>query len=214
MSNPANIQAILFDEDGVLVSQSYHTKAWHDLANKEGLLWQDDTEEKLRGISREDSLALLLKGAKKTYSPAEKTALLQEKNQEYLSLIARCTPKDLAPDILPTLLNLKEKGYKLAIASGSKNAPFVVDHFGLRPYVDLIIDGTMIQKPKPSAQVYELAARRFALPFEACLVVEDSAPTLENAEKTGFLGCGIGDGRKADGLLYKITQLADLQKLL
>jgi beta-phosphoglucomutase len=188
MSNPANIQAILFDEDGVLVSQSYHTKAWHDLASKEGLLWQDDTEEKLRGISREDSLALLLKGSKKTYSSAEKTALLQEKNQEYLSLIARCTPKDLAPDILPTLLYLRGKGYKLAIASGSKNAPFVVDHFGLRPYVDCVIDGTMITKPKPSSEVYEVAARRFALPFSSCLVVEDSAPTLEHAEKAGFLG--------------------------
>jgi beta-phosphoglucomutase len=214
VQEPRKIQAVLFDEDGVLVSQDYHTKAWHDLALKEDLKWHDDTEEKLRGISREDSLKLLLEDSPKTYTEEEKRALLEDKNQEYLSLIAQCHPTDLAPEILPTLLYLRGKGYKLAIASGSKNAPFVVAAFGLRPYVDLVVDGTMIQHPKPAAEVYELAARKLALPRSACLVVEDSAPTLENAEKAGFLGCGIGDGRKAQGSMFAIAALDELTKLL
>ena len=112
------IKAFLFDLDGVLTDTSeYHYQAWQRLADEEGLPFSRQDNEALRGVSRRESLAILLKGI----SISEKTAdaWMERKNRYYLELVERMTPSNLLPGAADLLAELRTANIQIAVASAS-----------------------------------------------------------------------------------------------
>lgn len=125
-------QGIIFDLDGVLCStDEYHYRAWKALADRLGIPFDRERNGLLRGVSRMDSLNIILEKSDKAYSQEEKNAMAEEKNTRYRQLLNQMSPADLSGDVKRTLDTLRARGLKLAIGSSSKNTPFILERMGL-----------------------------------------------------------------------------------
>jgi len=187
------IQAVIFDLDGVIVStDKYHYRGWKKMADDEGIYFDDVINERLRGVSRMESLEILLEKATKTYSPTEKEMLATRKNKYYRELLNIITDNDILPGVIQLLNELKRKGIKMAIGSSSKNAPFILERIGLSSFFDSVVDGNGIKKSKPHPEVFLLAAKLMNMKPENCLVVEDAEAGVEAAIAANMKVLAVG----------------------
>ena len=130
-----NIRGIIFDLDGVIChTDKYHYQAWKKIADEEKIEFNEVINERLRGVSRAESLEIILEKASKEYSQEEKQHLMDKKNNIYRSLLKGMSPSDVSTEIRVTLNKLKEKGYKLAIGSSSKNTMLILSQLGLKDF--------------------------------------------------------------------------------
>ena len=167
-------QGIIFDLDGVLCStDEYHYRAWKALADRLGIPFDRERNGLLRGVSRMDSLNIILEKSDKAYSQDEKNAMAEEKNTRYRQLLNQMSPADLSGDVKRTLDTLRARGLKLAIGSSSKNTPFILERMGLDGFFDAVADGNCITHSKPNPEVFLKAAEMLGLKPEQCVVVED-----------------------------------------
>jgi beta-phosphoglucomutase len=188
------MKAIIFDLDGVIVTtDKFHYMGWKRLADEEGIFFNEQLNHRLRGVSRMESLRILLERAERDYSEEEKTALAARKNGYYRELLGSMTPDDVPKEVLDTLDELRRRGYKLAIGSSSANARFILERVGLPDYFDAVSDGTNITNSKPHPEVFLKAAAMLSLNPEDCLVVEDAKAGIDAAVSGGFKSAAIGD---------------------
>lgn len=208
------IQGFIFDLDGVLTDTAeYHYQAWKRLADESGLPFNRQDNEALRGVSRRESLLLILKG--REISEADLQVMMDRKNQYYLDLVAQITPKNLLPGAKELLVQIRAAGMKTALGSASKNARQVIDLLGIAPLLDAISDGHSVARQKPAPDLFLHAAHQLGLPPGDCVVVEDAAAGIEAAITGGFQTLGIGPWErvgKADVVLPNLhaVYLSDL----
>jgi len=203
------IRGVIFDLDGVLVTtDDLHYRGWKQLADEEGIYFDRQINERLRGVSRMESLEILLERSPRTYTPPQKIALADRKNATYCRLLETLTPKDLLPGAVETVVELRRRGIKTAIASSSKNTPLIMDRLGLGPYFDAVADGNDIQRSKPDPEVFLLAAERLGLAPAECLVVEDALAGIEAGRRGGMPVFGIGTAEKLPGVERLAPDLA------
>ena len=120
-------KAFIFDLDGVLVfTDKYHYLAWKELADRLGIYFDETINHRLRGVSRMDSLEIILERAAESYTDAQKEAFAAEKNETYKNLLEKMTPADVTREVRDTLAQLKSRGHKVAIGSSSKNTKFIL----------------------------------------------------------------------------------------
>ncbi len=185
--------AVIFDVDGVLVrTDALHEKSWRALAKQEGLPFPQDLSDRLRGVSRERSLQLVLGDAFDRTTPDQRTALMARKNAAFLEEVHAMTPADTLPGVRELLISLREAGVKLAAASASRNARVVLDRVELTKYLDAIIDGHDAPKAKPDPQCFLLAAEKLGCGSKNCVVVEDAPAGVEAALREGTRVVGVG----------------------
>ncbi|MCX8024177.1 MAG: beta-phosphoglucomutase [Thermanaerothrix sp.] len=203
------IRAFIFDLDGVLTDTSeFHYLAWKRLADEEGIPFTREDNEALRGVSRHESLRLLLKG--RTLPPEQFEEWAERKNRYYLELINQITSRNLLPGAVEFLQALQKAGLKRAIASSSKNARLVVERLNLLPWVDALVDGTMVERSKPAPDLFLKAAELLGEPPDTCAVVEDAEAGVEAARAAGMRVIGIGPYErvgKADLVLPGLNDL-------
>jgi beta-phosphoglucomutase len=203
------IRGVIFDLDGVLVTtDELHYRSWQRLADEEGIRFDRRINERLRGISRTESLEIVLEGSPRAYSPDEKHALADRKNAYYRELVQRLTPADLLPGALEIVSALRRRGIRTAVGSSSKNTSLIMERLGLQPYFDAVVDGNDITRSKPDPEVFLLAARRLGLPAEECLVVEDAPAGIESARRAGMPVFGIGSPETLPGISRPAPDLA------
>ena len=212
------LRAFIFDLDGVLTDTAeYHYRAWKRVADEAGLPFTRDDNEHLRGVSRRESLLLILKGRP---DPEEKIqAMMARKNNYYLEFIKEISPRDLLPGAQELLEELRANDYKTALGSASKNAREVVERLGIDSLLDAISDGYSVERQKPAPDLFLHAAAQLGLPPNACVVVEDAAAGIEAAKAGGFRSIGLGPRERVGGadmtLLNLVgVHLADLLKAL
>lgn len=209
------IKGVIFDLDGVLVlTEKYHYSAWKQVLDAENIYIDEVMYDKLRGLSRIDTLNQILKIAKKEYSEKQKEILANKKNEIYKEYLKELGPSDISCDLIKTLLALKEKNIKLAIASSSKNATNIAKQTDLLKYFDVIVDGNQINKAKPDPEVFLKAANKLNLLVNECLVVEDAISGIDAGIAGGFKTIGISIAKSYDKTTYKIDNIIDLLKYI
>ena len=208
-------EGVIFDLDGVLCStDEYHYRAWKSLADSLGIAFDRTVNRRLRGVSREESLEIVLEKAGKEYSAEEKRQLCSQKNELYRKFLSELSEKDLLPGAKGALHELRRSGLKLAIGSSSKNARFILQKLQIDGEFDAIVDGNDISHSKPHPEVFLCAADRLGLSSGQCAVVEDAHAGIVAAKAGGFYALAIGDACSdplADG---RLERLQDLVKLL
>jgi len=188
-----NIKAVIFDLDGVIVStDEHHFQAWKQLADEERIPFDRKDNERLRGVSRMESLEIILEKSSRTYSAAEKQTMVRRKNDIYRELLKGLSPSDVLPGVTSTLQVLRERGIKIAIGSSSKNAVPILRAIGLADVFDTVADGNQISRSKPDPEVFRLAAQRMGVSSEQCLVVEDADVGVEAALAAGMSVLTVG----------------------
>jgi beta-phosphoglucomutase len=185
------IEVFLFDLDGVLTDTSeFHYQGWKHLAEDLGLPFTREDNEALRGVSRRESLALLLKG--KAVSEAEAQEYMDRKNGYYLELVRQMTPANLLPGAREILEELRSMRLKRGIVSSSKNTPLVLERLQIDDLVNGVVDGNAPARSKPFPDLFVLGAALFALPASKCLVIEDATAGVLAAHAAGMKAVGLG----------------------
>ena len=204
-------KGIIFDLDGVICStEEYHCLAWKALADRLGIDFNREINNRLRGVSRMASLEIVLDGSDKHYTDAEKAGFAEEKNTIYRELLGRMSPCDMSDEVRDTLVALRGKGLKLAIGSSSRNTPYILERIGLSSFFDAVSDGNNITHSKPDPEVFLKAAEMLGFDPSACLVVEDAHAGVEAAVNGGFDAAAIGDARDDARAKWHLDTFSDL----
>lgn len=203
------LQGIIFDLDGVLVStDELHYQAWKLLAEELGIDgFERSDNEKQRGVSRMESLEIVLQKGKRQYSTKEKEALAEQKNEYYKKLLEQLDDTAILPGVLKTLKSLRGQGLLLGVGSVSKNTPAILQRTGLQSYIDEVSCGLDIAKSKPDPEVFLVAAKKLGLREEECLVVEDSKAGIIAAKAAGMKSLGVGPYYCSLGADYQAQSL-------
>jgi len=187
------IKACIFDLDGVVVDTAkYHYLAWKRLANELGFDFTHQDNERLKGVSRIDSLNILLEIGGQSFTPEEKLAFAEKKNNWYTQYIDKMTPDEVLPGVLDFFEQLKTEGIKMALGSASKNAGYILQKTNLTHWFDVIVDGTKTSKAKPDPEVFLLGAKGLNISPSECVVFEDAEAGVEAAINAGMFCVGIG----------------------
>ena len=117
-------------------------------------------------------------------------------NETYRAMLASLTPADTLEGVLPTLAELRRRGYRLALASVSKNAPLILERTGLDRYLDAVADGNCITRSKPDPEVFLKAAEKLGMACESCAAMDDALAGIEAGRAAGMLTIGFGDSAK------------------
>lgn len=210
------VKAVIFDLDGVLVfTDRYHYQAWKSIADEKNIPFDEKINDRLRGVSRMESLEIILENYHgKKLSQEEKEKLAEKKNEIYRKLLQNMTPKDVAEDVRMTLKELRARGYGIALGSSSKNAKFILDRVGLSKAFDAVADGNDIHKSKPDPEVFLKAAQFLKVNPQDCMIVEDAKAGIQAGKAAGMKTAAIGDAVLYDMADFSLKKLSDLLKIL
>jgi len=189
------LSACIFDLDGVIVdTASYHYLAWKRLAATLGFVFSEQQNERLKGVSRMESLDIFLEeGNIRITSGADKKVLAEQKNNWYMEYISQLTPAAILPGVLDFLHELKQHRLKIALGSASKNAGLIIDKLQIAGLFEVVVDGTKITKAKPDPEIFLLAAKALGVSPAACVVFEDAEAGVEAATRAAMASVGVGN---------------------
>lgn len=209
------IKAVIFDLDGVLVTtDELHYRAWKQLADEEGIMgFTREDNVRQRGVSRMASLEVVLEKSDKTYSDEEKLALAERKNNIYVESLAKLDKSAVLDGVFEFMEYIKSRGIKTAVGSASKNTPMILEKTGLADCFDAVSCGLDTQKSKPDPEVFLIAADRLGVPYENCLVIEDSDAGIQAAKVGGMLALAVGAAKGNPQADYRADGLGDMQIL-
>ena len=199
------IKACIFDLDGVVVDTAkYHYIAWKRIAEDLGFHFSEADNERLKGVSRMDSLEILLEVGKIKIDTNQKKNLAAIKNDLYVSYIQMMSPEEILPGVIRFLNELHSNGIFAALGSASKNAGFILEKIGLEPLFNAVIDGNKVLKAKPDPEVFLRGAAELNVNPPNCLVFEDAQAGIDAARNAGMYIIGIGQSenlRNADHVI-------------
>lgn len=205
------MKACIFDLDGVIVDTAkYHYLAWKRLASELGIELTEEVNEQLKGVSRMESLDIILKLKGLTMSVTEKEALADKKNRWFVEYINAMSPDEIFDGVKELMQQVRNHNIKIALASSSKNAKAVLKLLDIQSEFDVVVDGTMIQHTKPHPEIFQQAAAALGLTPDDCVVIEDAEAGVESAIRAGMKCVGIGSSRqlsKANLVVSKISEL-------
>jgi len=205
------LRGVIFDLDGVIVDTAkYHFLAWARLAETLGFEFTEKDNERLKGVSRMQSLEFLLQTGGVTVPEEEKERLAQNKNEWYLEFIYKLEEDEILSGVKEFLTELRSNGIRISLGSASKNSPIILERLKIIDLFDEIVDGRDTNRVKPDPQVFQIGAQKLGLTCEECIVFEDAFSGIEAAHSAGMKAVGIGSKENlpnADYLIYDLGQM-------
>lgn len=212
------LKAVIFDLDGVITdSAKYHYLAWKELADELSIPFDEEYNEKLKGVSRMESLELILLNgnACDKYTKDEKFRMAEKKNDNYKELIKQITPADILPGIMEFLEELKKKHIHIALASVSRNAPFILHQLQIEDYFDYVADPAEVPNAKPFPDIFLAGMNAFSLKPSECVGVEDARTGVEAIHRAGMKAVGVGtESEMEEADLFLTTSQLKLSVIL
>lgn len=175
--------ALIFDLDGVLVyTDKYHFAAWKKMGRKHGLTVDESLDSRLRGVSRMESLAIILDYNEADLPEDKKQELAAEKNGYYNDLLSELSRDDMVSGSMDFVREALEAGHPMAVASSSKNAGTVLSALGIESLFGAVVTGHDISRTKPDPQIFQLAGERLGVEPAVCIVFEDAESGVQAAK--------------------------------
>ncbi|HFU4518764.1 TPA: beta-phosphoglucomutase [Streptococcus suis] len=184
----------LFDLDGVIADTApLHFDAWKQIIFEHFKVNIPDTiEEKTKGVSREDSLRIILEFLNISISDCDFINLCEEKNKLYVESLEKLTPSYILPGIETFIQDLQNNGIKLALASSSKNGPFILKKLGLDSFFGAIANPEDITNGKPAPDIFLAAAKSILCGAEECIAIEDSVAGVTAINSANMFSVAVG----------------------
>ncbi|WP_405370532.1 beta-phosphoglucomutase [Nonlabens sp. Asnod2-A12] len=204
-------KAFIFDLDGVIVDTAkFHFIAWQRLAASLDIIFTEEENEQLKGVSRVNSLKKILEWGNKEISPDVFQAKMDQKNTEYLDLIRTLDTSDIMPGVHDFLLELKKQDQPIALGSASKNARPILKKLGIYDLFEVIVDGTNVTKAKPDPEVFLSACNQLGYAAQESIVFEDSVAGVQAANTARMISIGLGEKsilNEADEVFARFTDM-------
>ena len=176
--------SVLFDFDGVLAdTEPIHWSCWVDtLAPLSIELTWDAYRANCIGVADRDMVVFLASLATRPVEVESLRPHYATKKELFRRRINEANP--CSAETVELIRSLAD--YRLAVvtSSGRLEVEPVLDRAGIRPYLGAAVFGEDVQRHKPAADPYLLAAAR--LGAVRPLVVEDSAAGVASAQAAGF----------------------------
>ncbi len=211
------IKAIIFDMDGTLIdSEPYYQKILLKCMQEQGV-----------PVCAEDLLPLA--GANsRVFSEFIDSRIEGIISRECFNKIEhdyyKANPIDftklLFPHVHKTLSCLKEKGYRLVLASSSKKNEIenVLKQCQLTNYFEFFLSGDMFKESKPNPEIYLVCIDKLGLSAEECIAIEDSEYGIAAAKGAGLTCIAKRDTRfgfdqsNADFSVDDLLEIIDILK--
>lgn len=208
----SRLEACLFDLDGVIVNTAkYHFLAWRQIAADLGFVFTEADNERLKGVSRQRSLEILLEVGGIVLDMAERERLAEKKNRLYLRYVMKMTPAEILPRAKEFLNACRDDGLRTALATASRNSKVILDLLQIGYLFDVVVDGNKVKRTKPDPEVFLLCARELGVDPQGCVVFEDAEAGVDAAISAGMFSIGIGEQqilRKADLVAPGLAKLS------
>jgi beta-phosphoglucomutase len=211
----SEIKGFIFDLDGVITDTAeYHYKSWQTLADEEGLTFNREINEQLRGVSRMDSLDIILDG--KDVPQETKQEWTDRKNSYYQKYLEEINKDNILDDMEAKLNKLIKAGYKIAVASSSRNARKVLSNLEISDMFDTISDGNSVKNAKPAPDLFLHTADKLGLRPEQCVVLEDAESGVEAALAANMKAVGVGPESRVvkAHLVYTTVEEIDFDEII
>ena len=203
------VLGVIFDFDGVLINTDVcHYYAWKTISEKLNIYFDEDINNQLRGVSRKESLQIILRRGNICLSEQEQDELLEEKNRLYCELVCQLDFTNRVKYICSVIDELHSKKIKIAVASSSKNARNILRSMGILERFDAVIDGNDISACKPDKEVFVKASDAIGIEARKCLVVEDSWSGIEAAQRAGMKCICV------KGMNCKVPSIKDISEII
>jgi beta-phosphoglucomutase len=195
MSN--NIQAIIWDLDGVIIdSADEHRRAWQRLAREENIKFTDDDFWATFGKRNNDIFAI-------TWGPLTPTQAreLGNRKETYFRDLIRQTAAPL-PGSMELMQSLHQASYPQALASSApiENIQLISEVLGLERYLTALVSGETVPHGKPAPDIFLKAAQALHIEPQYCLVIEDAVAGVEAAHAAGMRCIAVAGNRDLPGL--------------
>lgn len=207
-----NIQAVLWDLDGVLVDTARpHFISWVETLREYGYPFTRENFDHIFGMHN-DSIMPYLLGEEKARELGRE---ISEKKEVAFRAAIRGRV-ELFPGVLDWLRALQAQGIACAVASSAPmpNIDAIIDETGIRPLFGAVVSG-MGHPSKPEPWVFLEAARQLNMAPEHCLVIEDSIPGVLAAKAAGMTCLGVQTTNPAEVMLrtgadFTLNRLSDV----
>lgn len=203
----------IFDLDGVITDTAkFHYQAWKALADSLGISIDETFNETLKGISRMDSLDRILAHGHRenAFTPAEKEALAQQKNDHYVQLLEHLTTEDVLPGVVPLLQQAQARHIPCAVALASKNAPLILEKLGVRAYFATIVDPDSLSKGKPDPEIFLAAADSIGVLPQNAIGFEDAQSGIDGLKAAGIYAVGLSASQPLIGADMQVSEMTEL----
>jgi len=202
------LKACIFDLDGVIVDTArYHYLAWKKLTDQLHIPFTEKDNEKLKGVSRMESLRIILELGRLTFDDTRKEHYATLKNKWYNEYISNMTSDEILPGSLDFIGELKRTGIKVAVGSASKNTPLILRSTGMDKLFDGVVDGNIVHKAKPDPEVFLKAAEILGVRPKNCIVFEDAIAGVQAGISAGMKCIGVGSVEILREAHYVISDL-------
>ena len=203
----------IFDLDGVITDTAkFHYQAWKALADSLGISIDETFNETLKGSSRMDSLDRILAHGHRenAFTPAEKEALAQQKNDHYVQLLEHLTTEDVLPGVVSLLQQAQARHIPCAVASASKNAPLILEKLGVRAYFATIVDPDSLSKGKPDPEIFLAAADSIGVLPQNAIGFEDAQSGIDGLKAAGIYAVGLSASQPLIGADMQVSEMTEL----
>lgn len=201
----------IFDLDGVIVdTASLHFAAWQRLAKELGFELTPADNELLKGVSREESLRIVLSLGGISPNTVDLQMLADRKNAWYVESLSLLSIDNALPGAVDFVQSVRASGIKTALASASRNAGLILASLGISGLFDAVVDGNSGLPAKPAPDLFLSAARTLRAEPRECIVFEDAAAGVEAALNGMFRVVGVGHSEyvgEADVIIQNFTGL-------
>ena len=216
------IEALIFDMDGLLFdSERVVQRSWNIAGNELGF--------GLVGENIYNTLGMNLKSRtdyfKRVYGMDFPMDRFAERTREIYYAIAREEGVPLKPGVRALLEYGKQHGYKMGVATSSRqeHAVNAMKEKGIYDYFDNCVFGDMVENAKPDPEIYETACQKLGTEPENAMALEDAPNGIRSASQAGMYAVMIPDLVQPDevmkrtayricGNLYEVIDLLEHMK--
>lgn len=211
--------AVIFDMDGVLVdTEFYYQKELERYIDYLQISVTRDELNAIVGSSHRDFQQVLVDWHERAGLGKLSVEVAEARYEVWASAYPCDYRKLLNPGVSETLVGLKERGVRVALASSSplNNIEEVLDTCGIRDHFEFLVSGEQFKRSKPDPDIYLHAIDRLGLPADCCCCVEDSLYGITAGKRAGLTVIAKREERfgfSQDAADKIIDQLPDLLEL-
>ena len=179
-------KAFLFDMNGTMINDMhYHEKAWFDILNEDlkANMTMADTKKHMYGKNEELFVRVFGEG---TFTQEQMNAFSMKKEKRYQE--AFLPHLKLIAGLAPFLAKAYEQNIAMAIGTAASpfNVNYLLDNIPINKYFGAIITADDVPTSKPNPEVFLKCADELGVPYENCIVFEDSPKGVEAALNAGM----------------------------
>lgn len=208
----ASDYALIFDMDGVIIDNTAYQARAFQLLFRELSLTTNARRllERLNGMPATAILKTVFR-----HPVPEKDLKKYADQREFLYRVLYWNKRREVTGLTAFLEAARAAGFKIALGTGSppETIAYIIDHLGIRHLFDGVTSKEDVERGKPHADTFTVAARQLGVPPERCIVFEDALLGEQSAYKAGMRCVCLSTSVKADKFQNPLKVIKDFTEI-